>query len=393
MKSIALLICNLMLVGTAHAQFGNILNDIKKNIEKDLGSIIQQGLNKPTGDPANKTQIANQREKLLSGYCDKISNSDFIRKIGEIYQKSAKADNPIAPRYKLTDSNEFNAWISEKFQSELNISVGTAYQQASHVSVVYDTINECLKKNHDNIFTDAFVSWNIKKGSEGFYIPSANSKKDSIRGSDSRQMLMFAFLFDGADEKMTALFPKLIQDYDSEVQAAINQQDIHRKYAEEKRSKDEANAAADAKLFKEREERQKLESAFLATSDGQLTSMYQKFQVIQTCFDIRKDFAIKFVSSSEFSEFKSKIKNAEAKLKNSLKEKNTDLLWANAEKRNRSFDISGGFALGNIDLIEHIKSNNKSNWVAAKEDCDTMAQLFRDDTNELLGKESLKKKF
>ena len=87
------------------------------------------------------------------------------------------------------------------------------------------------------------------------------------------------------------------------------------------------------------------------------------------------------------------MKSIESKLKGSLSEKNTDKLWAMAEGRNRKYDASAGYGVVYVDIIEHIKTNNKTNWIAAKEDCDTIVEFFRTQSNELLGKESLKKNF
>ena len=194
---------------------------------------------------------------------------------------------------------------------------------------------------------------------------------------DARQTLLFAYLFDGADEKIQTTFPKLVQTYESEVQATTSQQERYRKDAQEKKAREEANAAIEAKRKQELDKQNAIDAAFLATSDGQLTSTYQKFQVIQTCYEIRPEFAVKFVSENEYSDFRSRMKSIESKLKNSLTEKNTDKLWAMAEGRNRKYDASAGYGVVYLDLIEHIKTNNKTNWTAAKEDCDTIVRYFR----------------
>jgi hypothetical protein len=381
MKFISIILASFLVTGTAHAQLGNLLNELKKNINQPSSS------NQSQENPSTKSQPNTTRDKVLSGYCDRVSNADFTNKIGEIYLKSVQAGNAVVPRYAIDD---LKPWVFEKFRSELNIETGTKYEPETHVSVIYDTINECLKKSQDKKFINAFVIWNIQKDSDSFLIPSEGRSKSVIDQSmNSRQTLLFAYLFDGADEKIQTTFPKLVQIYESEV----HQQERYQKDAQEQKAREKANAAIEAKRKQELDKQSAIEAAFLATSDGQLTSTYQAFQVIQTCYEIRKEFAVKFVSENEYSDFRSRMKSIESKLKNSLTEKNTDKLWAMAERRNRKYDASAGYGVVYLDLIERIKTKSKTNWTAAKEDCDSMIMVFRTQSNELLGKESLKKNF
>ena len=111
---------------------------------------------------------------------------------------------------------------------------------------------------------------------------------------------------------------------------------------------------------------------------------------------MRKGLAIQFITAQEFGNSQDKMKKMEVQLKKSLKDKNTDVLWAKAEERNRKWDLTGGFGGKNpitTDLIEHIRTTNKTNWSAAKSDCQTMFVQFNEHANELLGTEKIKKDF
>lgn len=394
MRLIHIILTSFLITGTAHAQLLNFLNEIKKNLEKDLGNTSQPSLSSQSSENLPiKSQAGMSRDKVLGGYCDRISKADFTNKIGEIYLKSVQAGNVVAPRYAIDSyGNDLQKWVVSKFSSDLNIVVGTGYQPENHVSVIYDTINECLEKNQDKKFINAFVTWNIKKGTKEFLVSSPRTNLGLIENNmDARKLLLFSYLFEGADEKIQTVFPQLVKTYESEVQASILQQEKYRKEAQDKQAKEDANAAIEAKLKQERDR----QAAFLETSDGQLISAYQKFQVIQTCYEIRKESLVKFISESEYSDFRSKMKNIEGKLRSSLTEKDTDKLWTTAEANNRKYDASLGHGEKPLyyDVIETIVSRNKDDWTGAKNDCDRTFQDFRRQSIELLGKESLKKTF
>jgi hypothetical protein len=398
MRLLHIILTSILLTGTAHGQLLNFLNEIKKNIEKDLGNAtVPSSSNQSSENLPVKSQPATSRDKALSGYCDRISNADFTNKIGEIYLKSVQTGNVVAPRYAIDGyGNDLQKWVVSKFSSDLNIVVGTGYQPENHVSVIYDTINECLEKNQDKKFINAFVTWNIKKGTKEFLISSPRTNLGLIENNmGGRNLLLFAYLFEGADEKIQTVFPQLVKTYESEVQASISQQEKYRKDAQEKQAKEEANAAIETKLKQELKQERERQAAYLETSDGQLISAYQKFQVIQTCYEIRKESLVKFISESEYSDSRSKMKNIEGKLKISLTEKDTDKLWTTAEANNRKYDLLKGRGEKPVyyDVIETIVVRNKDDWTRAKNECDDIFQDFRRQSLELLGKESLKKNF
>jgi hypothetical protein len=155
------------------------------------------------------------------------------------------------------------------------------------------------------------------------------------------------------------------------------------------------NKAAEAEKEAQAQKRRAEAAAFEASPDGQLLYSYQHFQIVQLCHDIRKGLAVQFVTNNEISDFKSKMKQIENKLKGSVKDKNTDRIWQAAEKNNRNFgsiELDGKQIQG-IDLVSVITSNNKSNWTSAKADCDLQVELFRNQIKEVLGNEKLKKSF
>ena len=85
MKLINIILASFLITGTAHAQFGNFLNELKKNIEKDLNNINQSNQTNPSNqtqeNPSSKSQPSTTRGKALSGYCDRVSNADFTNRI------------------------------------------------------------------------------------------------------------------------------------------------------------------------------------------------------------------------------------------------------------------------------------------------------------------------
>ena len=124
---------------------------------------------------------------------------------------------------------------------------------------------------------------------------------------------------------------------------------------------------------------------------------YQYFQVIQVCQDIRRGNAVQFVNTVDFNTYRTKMREIETKLKPQLVNKDTDKIWAQAENRNRRFDLTMGLGGDNpptVDLLETIRSNNSGGrWMDAKQDCDVMVNRFRDHANDILGKEPVRKNF
>ena len=136
---------------------------------------------------------------------------------------------------------------------------------------------------------------------------------------------------------------------------------------------------------------------YLNTPDGKLVWAYQHFQIIQLCHDVRKDFALKFIGTTDYSDYRSKIKSLETKLKPSLTQKNVDILFSTAEERNRNYQPFYPTLLdkvNGIDLFKHITQSAKgSEWLTAKRDCDNFANNFRQIIDSNLGPDAIKKNF
>ena len=150
---------------------------------------------------------------------------------------------------------------------------------------------------------------------------------------------------------------------------------------EKERQTATARQIATDKNTKESEARLK---AFEESPEGKLTISYQRFQIIQSCYDSRKGYAVKFVNDVEFAESKRKIKDIENKLKPLIKLKTVDNVWNDAIIRNRS----GGFLAD-----ETIKNNARNDFSATIKNCDSVQSQLNSIFNIIVGREAPKKNF
>jgi hypothetical protein len=212
----------------------------------------------------------------------------------------------------------------------------------------------------------------------------------SNTGPDPRVATLLVFLFPDYEELITKASPEpgssfLAAAEERRQQVAKREAEQAREAAARKAEEDKAAAkAAQAKAYAE-------------SPEGQLVYAYQSFQVIQVCRDIRKGNAIQFVNEVDYNNFRGRMREIENRLKPGLKGKTTDQLWAEAENRNRKYDLTMGLGGDNpptIDLIENLRSNNSGGrWTAAKQDCDFMVNRFQSHANDVLGKEAVRRNF
>jgi hypothetical protein len=120
-----------------------------------------------------------------------------------------------------------------------------------------------------------------------------------------------------------------------------------------------------------------------ATPDGKLAEIYGYTIIIKTCIEIRQDYAIQFISPSEYEKAKNNTKRIESYLKPSLK-MSTDEIW------NRTIKYLQKFPPSNVDVLESIRNES---FDLQKEDCKNNLYYNNKFTELLLGKQSISKDF
>ena len=199
-------------------------------------------------------------------------------------------------------------------------------------------------------------------------------------------------VIDDSGKVIKNLYPEIEKNLLSQISDLENERAIA-KAKMEKETKERTDREAAEKAIREAESSKW--TKFRNSADGKLTLAYQYFQVVDVCFKMRKGYAVIFINELEYVDVSKKYKMIESILKPSLINKNTDKLWADAIERNQKYDNLEGTGLGSnpikIDLIGLIKSNNKDNLMAAKNDCVAIYGRFNDMSIEVLGKEAPKK--
>ena len=336
---------------------------------------------------------------LIDSYCDRINSSQFISKISDFSKKfkELNIDSDIQYELERRDS-EIIKWVSEKLKTDFEIDVrrrNSIEDNRVKVKAISDAINNCAKISTNKPFGTFLKEVTARPKVYGFNVNLAAPFFDRPNLFDVRENVYWLlFLPDGSEELLSSLYPNLMAQLDNKIKERIVLLDQQRKIAAVKQAEINERNQRSEREAKDREEIRNIENAFASSPDGQLVSSYQNFQIIQLCYDLRKDFAIKFIGPSDFTEYRSKIKRIEQTLEKKTKEKDTKKLFDLAEKRNRNFDASNIGLLFNTDAIEAITNNAKgSNWVTAKTDCDWFASRFRNNVEEILGKEAIKKSF
>jgi hypothetical protein len=385
-----ILLASLLFSGSVHAQFGNLLKDLKGAAEA-LQKTVQEG---QSGAVAKSPEPVTNIVKAVDAdeYCKRFTNNPSVIALSKAMDAVGNPKQVAGSSKQHTFLDNANGDLEKWVASKLNELPGRSAKPRLNDSQLFnpliEIVNSCAQK------TDVFLvgasldtfGRNIEpRFLLGGSITLDHAPEKIARGNrNPREATLLAFFFDGADEEIKKVSPNPVASFNLAVDSLKQN---------EKRIADNKTAAAqkEAQAIKYQAEA----AAFRASPDGQLLYSYQHFQIVQVCHDMRKELAIQFVTANEMSDFKTKIKQIENKLKGLVKDKNTDKIWKTAEENNRNWgstEIDGKPVRG-IDYIATITSNNKTNWISAKGDCDIQTQAFRDMIKDVLGNEPVRKTF
>ena len=325
----------------------------------------------------------------VKGYCARLLASESVNTIAGLMEKY-KANGDGDNLYLDNKSGDLKKWVAQKIS-----------EKPASLKKGIDFVNRCFADNYDNPVYRLTLSWNTDKGKDRNRViidKSFEERSKNFGGPNlnSQQATLLAFLFDGADDFISKIKPNPVSEYQKSAQARLEEEERNRKNAARQKAAEEASAKAEQEWEAENKKNWAKEEAFLKSAEGKLVYAYQRYQVIQICHEMRKGLAVQFITAQDLNNSQDKMKKIQTQLLKSLKDKNTDGLWAKAEERNRKWDLTGGFGGRNpitTDLIEHIKTTNKTDWVAAKSDCQAMFVQFNEHANDLIGTEKIKKDF
>ena len=374
---------------SAHAQFGNLLKDLKGAADTIQKNVQDTQTNKDGGSQISS--LGNSGVASADEYCKRFSNSPSVIALSKSMDSfgNPKLVAGASNQHTFLDNSngDLEKWVAARLDKLPGRSARPPLNDSQLFNPLIEIVNSCSKKTNTFLVgatLDRFGEIDSKFLSGGAITLDGGAGKIGRGNKNPREATLLAFLFEGADEEIKKISPNPVSSFNLAADSIRQNQ---------KRMAD--NKAADAEKEVQASKRRAEAAAFDNSPDGQLLYSYQHFQIIQLCHDIRKGLAVQFVTANEISDFKSKIKQIENKLKNSVKDKNTDRIWKEAEARNRNFGATeiGGQPVKGIDLIAAITNNNKSNWIAAKSDCDGQTQVFRGMITEVLGNEPMKKGF
>lgn len=386
---IALLLLSFLTAQSAHAQFGNLLKDLKGAADAIQKNVQDAQTNKDGSSPI--TSLGSTGVASADEYCKRFSNSPSIIALSQAMDSvgNPKLVAGASNQHTFLDNSngDLEKWVAAKLDKLPGRAAKPPLTDSQLFNPLIEIVNSCSKKTNAVIVgatLDRFGEIDTRFLLGGAITLDNGAGKIGRGNRNPREATLLAFLFDGADEEIKKVSPNPVASFNIAAESIKQNQ---------KRIADNKAAAAEkeAQASKRRAEA----AAFDASPDGQLLYSYQHFQIVQLCHDIRKGLAVQFVTSNEISDFKSKMKQIENKLKNSVKDKNTDRIWKEAEARNRNFGATeiGGQPVKGIDLIATITNNNKSNWMTAKNDCDIQVEAFRGMIKDVLGNEQMKKSF
>jgi hypothetical protein len=432
----------------AHAQFDKFMKDMKGAADV-LQQVTPSAPNAPTppsapivqpavppSAPQGRAPVAANQSSATTpagvsfdsdAYCEKVQKNQLVIDFKNAVRKSQEQN--IRPGDKLMDmgrqlldneKGDLVDWFDKKLRDITpkpanNGAYSSAYTAEPEIlNKLYKMAEECAAKvaKTDKFLFFAFdpmnslerggksgvdlqmeAFWN-GKGNLG-YGGSDNLKRDSnprrkpFKPFSSRWASLLAFAFDGGEEEVAITAGDLKGRFDSYFDAELQEKRVAQAKREQEEAAKKAEADKEAAAAAKRQ-------AYDESPEGRLLHAYQYFQVVDVCHEIRKGYAVQFINDIEYPQLKTKMKSIEAKLKGSVPGKTTDQLWQQAEKENREYDVTRGMAgeyAVRVDLIDTIQTNNKTNWPAAKNDCDMISGWFRDVADEVLGKETIKKNF
>jgi hypothetical protein len=418
-----------LITSDAYAQLGGLLKDLKSAADK-----IQQQSNPTTNNSTTSSSPdASQSNSTTSldadQYCKKLKSlpyvitySDNIYKLMQVFNDQTKRKYHPAIYAGFESDNldlakDLNKKLPERLRSDSNFyDRYIGYFADCAASLKGDNLVYFILPGVDNL--DTYFNLTTTKDRSDFIVKQFNHPSNTFRGSLglveklplnvakeelSRNfgyywITLFSIAGRGNEAATAKTADVSIKKIESISVAQQKSNEESRILAEESKKKNELQRIQDAKNKEEYDatvrRRIEKESNFAKTPDGQLTIAYQNFQIIQLCYDLRKDYAVKYIGITDYNEYRSKIKRIEQDLEKKTQEKNTNKLYALAEQRNRSFDPTDGLSDIKMDVIETITNNAKgANWLASKNDCDLFSARFRDISDSILGRDALKKSF
>lgn len=365
---------------------------------EQLGTELQKAV-------ANELPKSFGAENSTSGqYCDVLTNSAEINEIAK-YKKRLIEEHGVKYTVDTNDlqlSNFVYRKLSSLYQRSLTeFSSKTSAQEIS--------INKCLVKNRDSDIVYLFVNnkeeyvslknkiENIDKPSKsGFYNRSiigdysGNARavdwvgKAQTFGLPPEWIIGWTVMLDPSLNELRKVFPQLVEPMKSAL--VTLDKDKNERLAREANEKkeNEARAAVIAEKNKKRND-------FGKTSEGKLIEFYKIFQMVQTCHEMRKDYAVQFISVSDYIDSQKRMRAIENHFKPTLKTKTTDELWRMAEVEIRGADIFSdsekNLGLDNLrlDVITILKEQNRRSPEKAREACVEVQEAFIFATDKQLG--------
>ncbi len=137
---------------------------------------------------------------------------------------------------------------------------------------------------------------------------------------------------------------------------------------------------------------------FNSSPSGKLVGAYQTFQLLNTCYESRKDHVFQYVTTAEFENYKDKIKAIESVILKENSSLDTKDLWSKAVNNNRKgkfrYDIVSEFNLILVgDLIDLIKYDKTIGEWNAHGICKECKSIFSGFEKNILGAEKIEKPF
>lgn len=349
--------------------------------------------------------------KTVSDRIDKISlylAYDELNKSGELsrYFNKSDKDQLIHSKSQFTKSdliiNLDNALLNcAKNPKQMYY---LALYASSPGSNRYNAINSLNQFN--NIFGQNYPKFLVIANNQGNRF-SSGTQTNII---DPKVSSLYSFMFTDYNEllntKLYTISNKLITYHNQNIgtQEALyakNEADRHANRAKKEKQEKEAKAADEAKRVTEKIEIDKFffgDEEFNRSSSGKLVGAYQTFQLLNTCYESRKDHVIQYVTFAEFENYKDKIKKIESVITKENGSINTKELWSKAVNNNRQgrfrIDVVSEFYVPLVgDFIDLIKNDKNIGEWNAHGVCKECKSIFSNFEKNIIGAEEIQKTF
>jgi hypothetical protein len=344
-----------ILAFSAHAQFGNLLNQLQKEVEKELSKSANSALGSSQSNPSSFS------------YCNRLKDNVNLNQIAaKLTAWNEKYPNESAVFFNDTSPNkQYYDWAETQLLQDLKIRTGVAFE-SDRIPNLNAEINTCLQSIQDsNLKTVLTDRYNSRK------MEFKTSRPNVFDSFNKRQMFLISFALNGSSEKLEEYSKAL----DEKITIEEKKVQEYKAAQAKKAAEDEKNRLIQEKAEKEQAEEDRKYREFLATPDGKLYYAYRNFQVLSVCQESN------LMVFGEYQNQQARMKSIEALMKPHLKAKNTEQIWQDAEKANRKSVI--GFA--EVDLFEHIRFKRRSDFLGASEDCKSVLNNFAAHANSILG--------